>query len=93
MKPCTSQSKIPHQPPTPNPSPPKKEKINHYEKKYLYFRKWNFLALILKKFLYSLKRKLFFIFKNGILPFLARALKIKNNPTGKKILYFRKRKH
>ena len=28
-------------------------------KKSLYFRKWNFLALILKKFLYFLKRKLF----------------------------------
>ena len=36
-----------------------KTKKNQPEKKFLYFQKWNFLALILKKFLYSLKRKLF----------------------------------
>ena len=31
-------------------------------KKFLYFGKWNFLSLILKKFLYFLKRKLFLYF-------------------------------
>ena len=31
-------------------------------KKFLYFWKWNFLALILKKSLYFLKRKLFLYF-------------------------------
>ena len=34
----------------------------HPEKNSLYLRKWNFLALILKKFLYFLKRKLFIYF-------------------------------
>ena len=39
----------------------KKKKINP-EKNSLYIRKWNFLALIIKKFLYFLKIKLFSYF-------------------------------
>ena len=46
---------------TSQPKPQKAKKI-HSEKNSLYFRKWNFLTLIFKKFLYFLKRKLFNIF-------------------------------
>ena len=48
MEPCTSQ--------------PKKPPKNHLQKYSLYFWKWNFPALTLKKFLYFLKRKLFLYF-------------------------------
>ena len=41
---------------TSQPKPPKNPKNS------LHFRKWKILALILKKFLYSLKRKLFLYF-------------------------------
>ena len=44
---------------SPPPLPPKKKTA---QKNFLYFRKWNFLALILKKILYFLKRKLFIYF-------------------------------
>ena len=37
----------------------RKIKKIHPEKNSLYFQKWNFLALLLKKFLHFLKRKLF----------------------------------
>ena len=40
----------------------KNKKINT-EKNSLYFRKWNFLTLRLKNFLYFLKRKLFWYFR------------------------------
>ena len=94
---CTSQP----------PPPPKKKQnktkktTNQPEKNSLYFQKWNFLALILKKFLYSSKRKLplyfskesiSYISKNEALHFSAQARKIKNNPRGEKFLYIRKRK-
>ena len=56
MKLCTSQPK------------PKKTKKNPHQKNFLYFPKWNFLALALKEFLYSLKRKLFlYFFKRKVL--------------------------
>ena len=75
-------------------SSPKKKKNNiHLEKKSLYFRKWNFLALIFKKFFYfgkwnpalsglnhqnfSLKNFLYFFLKK---------------PTLKKILIFYQKK-
>ena len=41
----------------------KNEKKIHPEKNSLYFRKWNFLALKLKEFLYFLKRNLFLYFR------------------------------
>ena len=71
---CTSQSE------------PKKPKKIQPGKISLYFRKWNFLALILKKFLYFLKRQLvlYFLKKsfsyisgNGSTQFSVQAQKIK----------------
>ena len=63
-----------------------KKKEKSPRKNPLYFRKWNFLALILKKnFLYFIKRNPFLIFSkemlsynslNGILYFSFQALKI-----------------
>ena len=47
---------------TSQPKPPKKQKI-YPEKNSLYFEKSNFLGLILKKFLYFLKGKLFLHFE------------------------------
>ena len=44
------------------PQPPKNQNKIHPEKNSLYFRKWNFLALILKKFLHFLKIKLLLYF-------------------------------
>ena len=69
-------------------SKPKKKKI-HSEKSSLYFRKWNFLALILKKFLYFRKwnpalsglNPQDFFPKNFLLFFL-------KNPTLKKFIIF-----
>ena len=69
-------------------SPSSKNKKKSIPKKNsLYFRKWNFLALILTKFLYFLKRRLFLYIQNGASEknsyvFLKRNL----------FLYFRKRK-
>ena len=51
MEPCTSQ-----------PKPKKKIKKNPPRKNSLYFWKWNCLALMLKRYLYFLKRKLFLYF-------------------------------
>ena len=82
----------------PNPPPPPKKK-SPPEKNSLYFRKWIFLALILKKFLYSLKRKLFLYFLKRKLflyfqkrnPALFRtSSKNKRNPPRENSLYFRK---
>ena len=44
------------------PSSKNKRKI-HRIKRFLYFSKWNFLALILKNFLYFFKRMLFLYFR------------------------------
>ena len=41
-----------------------KIKKTHPERNYLFFRKWNFLVIILCSFLYFLKRKLFYILEN-----------------------------
>ena len=64
MEPCTSQPK------------PKKIKKIHPKKNSLYFWKWNFLTLILKRYLYFLKRKLFLYFlkRKFCLYFLKRKL-------------------
>ena len=47
--------------PSPSPQILKKKKIHPQKAKRnsLFFRKWNFLALMLKKFLYFLKKELF----------------------------------
>ena len=42
--------------------PPKKTKKSPPEKNSLYFRKWNFLALILKKILIFSRKITFFVF-------------------------------
>ena len=82
IEPCTSQ-----------PKPKKAPKIVHPEKNSLYFRNWIFLALILKKILiFSQKESFPYISENGTLHFSVQARKIKNNPSGEKFLYFRKRK-
>ena len=64
MEPCTSQ-----------PKPKKKIKKNPPRKNSLYFWKWNCLALMLKRYLYFLKRKLFLYFpkRKLCLYFLKRA--------------------
>ena len=49
------------------------------------FRKWNFLALILRNFLYFLKRKLSYISGNGTF------LYFRKRKFQTKLLYFRKR--
>ena len=81
------------------PPPPKNKKI-HLEKNSLYFGKWNFLAVILKKilyflkekvFLYFLKRSLFLYFRKWIAALCKpkpRQMKQKNSPC-KKFLIFR----
>ena len=43
----------------PSLSPPKRPPKIHHEQNFLYFRKWNFPGLMLKKLLYFLKRKPF----------------------------------
>ena len=82
MEPCTSHL---------NPPPPPKIKKNSSEKKSLYFRGWNFLALIFKKSYIISKESFSYISQNGTLYFSVQARKIKNNPLGEKFLYFRKR--
>ena len=61
-----------------------KNKKIHSEKNSLHFRKWNFLTLRLKNFLYFLKGKFF-------LYFLKKASNFLEMETPKKFLYFRKR--
>ena len=53
MEPCTFQPKL------------EKQNKNHPEKIFFIPRKWDFLTLILKSFLYFLKRRLFLYFGNG----------------------------
>ena len=55
---------------------PKRIRKNHPEKNSLYFQKSNFLALMLKKLLYFLKRKffLYFLKRKFFLYFLKRKL-------------------
>ena len=64
-----------------NPSPKKIEK-RHLEKKFLYFGKWNFLALLLKNFLY------FLIFQESETP--QKFFIFQETETLKSFLYFRK---
>ena len=73
------------------PSSKNKRKI-HRIKRFLYFSKWNFLALILKNFLYFFKRMLFLYFRkwNPVL-FSPGSKTKKKNRHQKKLLYFRKR--
>ena len=56
------------------------------------FRIWNFVALILKKFLYFLKRKLFLYFRKWNPALFTTSLKNKRNPPREESLYFRKQK-
>ena len=82
------------------PQPPKNQNKIHPEKNSLYFRKWNFLALILKKFLHFLKIKLllyflkkkFFLYFRKRNPALFSPSSRKKNPPRENFLYFRKRK-
>ena len=64
-----------------NPSPKKIEK-RHLEKKFLYFGKWNFLALLLKNFLY------FLMFQESETP--QKFFIFQETETLKSFLYFRK---
>ena len=80
------------EPRTFKPKPKKNKKINH-EKNSLYFRKWNFLALIFKKFLYFFKRKLFLYFRKWNPALFTPSSKNKRNPPREGLFsYFRKRK-
>ena len=88
MKPCTSQPK--HQ----------KTKTFYHEKNPSCFRKWNILALILKEFLYFLKRslflyflkrKLFLCFRKWNPALFTPSSKNQRNPPRENLLYFRKR--
>ena len=58
-------------------------KKTHSEKFFLYFRKWNFLALIFKKSLYSLQRKLFLFFWKWNSALFTPSFKNKRNPPQK----------
>ena len=62
----------------------KKTKNIDSEKNSLYYRKWNFLAQILKKFLYFLKRKLFWYFQKWNPAVFSRSLKNKRNHVRKR---------
>ena len=55
----------------------------HPKKNSLYFRKWNFLALILKNPYILSKESFSYISENGTLKFSAQALKIKELHPGK----------
>ena len=68
--------------PNPIPSPPPRKK--------LYCRKWNFLALTLKNFLYVVKKAFHFRKWNPAL--YTPGLKNKRNPPWENFFYFRKRK-
>ena len=67
----------------PEPKKKKKKKKNPPEKNSLYFPKWNFLALILKKFFIFSKESFSYIFSNKTLRFLLQARKIKEIHPGK----------
>ena len=58
-------------------------KKTHSEKFFLYFRKWNFLALIFKKSLYSPQRKLFLFFWKWNSALFTPSFKNKRNPPQK----------
>ena len=58
-------------------------KKTHSENFFLYFRKWNFLALIFKKSLYSLQRKLFLFFWKWNSALFTPSFKNKRNPPQK----------
>ena len=89
--------------PSPLFSPSSKNKKNPSPKNSLYFRKWNFLALILKNTSIFSKESFSYISEHGTLHFSAQARKIKKiHPekaflilqemeTRKNYLYFRKR--
>ena len=79
----------------PSSSPPRPPSLQnkkiHPEKNSLCFQKWNFLSLILKKFFYFLKGKLFLYFwkwNNAL--FSPRSKNKKNPPPQENFLYFRK---
>ena len=74
------------------PSSKNKRKI-HRIKRFLYFSKWNFLALILKNFLYFFKRMLFLYFRkwNPVL-FSPGSKTKKKKSTPKKIVIFQETK-
>ena len=54
------------------------------KKNSLYFQKWNFLANILKKFLYFFKRKLFLYFQKWNPALFSQSSKNKRNPSQEK---------
>ena len=68
----------------------KNKKKSIPKKKFLYFRKWNFLALILTKFLYFRKRRLFLYVQKWNPALFSPDLKNKNIYSEKNFLYFRK---
>ena len=78
MEPCTSL--------------PKKTPKNHLKKYSLYFWTWNFPALTLKKFLYSLKRKLFLYFQKWTPRLFIPSSKNERNLARDNFLCFSKRK-
>ena len=70
------------------------EKIKNIypEKNPLYFRKWTFLTLILKEFVYFLKRKLSLYFRKWNPVAVSPEFKNKKQFPPRKFFYFRKRK-
>ena len=86
----------------------RKNKTIHPEKNFLYFKKWNFLAIILKKYYIFSKERFSYICRNGPLYFSSQAQKIRkiwsqeiSHTPGKRsfpalilkhFLYFRKQK-
>ena len=68
----------------------KNKKKSIPKKKFLYFRKWNFLALILTKFLYFRKRRLFLYVQKWNPALFSPGLKNKKIYSEKNFLYFRK---
>ena len=82
-------------------SKPKKQKKSTPKKNSLYFRKWNFLTLILKElffffqkklFLYFLKINFFFFFRTWNPVIFTPSSKNNVNPPRGNLLYFRKQK-
>ena len=67
----------------------KNKKKSIPKKKFLYFRKWNFLALILTKFLYFRKRRLFLYVQKWNPALFSPGLKIKKS-TPRKTSYTQK---
>ena len=74
-----------------SPSSKNKRKI-HPKKRFLYFSKWNFLALILKNLLYFFKRKLFLYFRKWNPVLFSPGSKTKKKSTPRKILIFQETK-